>query len=404
MPSSEIPSSATASKVPVRFPLSAEEMLKLAQNETGIHIDDAEVREPFGILVKSLNEEGDMFERGAIELQTRLMQMLKNRLRMLRDLKAHPEILDQEIKAPIMISGTLRTGSTKLQNVLSASGDFNWLSFWKVYNFASRTGKPDEDVAPRLAEVDAYFQYNDEYSPEIKMMHDWSTYAPEEETLIALQTMRTPSWFGYGNIPSYMAWISQQDLTPTFEYVRDALKYLQWQGLADPDKRWMLKSPFNFGMEDMIKAAFPDAMFVYTHRPPSEAMPSLFSLLEALIKVHANNPTVDPAMTMMGQTMTFERHMQLRRSRPDIDRLDIHFRDAVGDLETVVRRVYDFAGVALTDQALQNMIDWETKNPMHKHGVHKYSLSDYGLTAEAIEQNCPTYMKFLAEAFAAAAK
>lgn len=382
-----------------QLPMNVQQMLAQARLDTGIAIQDEQVIEPLSVLAKSLNEESNMHEIGANELQVRILQMLKNRLRMLRDFQAHPEISEQQVRAPIMISGTLRTGSTKLQRLFSESGDFNWLPFWKVYNFASFTGKPNEDVAERIAEVDSYIAYNSRVSPEIDLAHKFETYAPEEETLIAMQTFRSPSWFGYGNIPSYMQWVSQQDLTPTFEFVRDALKYLQWQGLADPNKRWILKSPFNVGLEDMISSVFPDACFVVTHRQPAQTLPSLFSLLKSLIKCHSNEPQVDSYMTMLGQTMTLERHMQLREIRPDIPMLDVHFKDSFEDLEGVVRRVYELAKEPLTTASLDRMMNWDATNPMHKHGVHKYTLDDFGLTKSQIEESCPNYSAFYNSAF-----
>ena len=376
----------------VSLPLSAKQLISKARADTGIDIVDEDVVEALTVLVKSFNEEAGLHEVGAMELQIRILQMLKNRLRMFRDFRDHPQIGEQEVNAPIMILGTLRTGSTKLQRVLSESGDFNWLPYWKAHNFASVTGKPDEDVSLRIAEVDASMAYNQKMSPEIQAAHEQGTHLPDEETMIAMQSFRSSAWFGYGNIPGYLQWVSQQDITSTYELLLDALKYLQWQGLATPSKRWILKSPFNLGLEDVVTKIFPGAYFVVTHRPPAQTLPSLFNLLAALYKCHTDNPQIDHRAMMMGQTMTLERHIQVREANPGIPILDVHYKDSITDIEKVIRCVYAFAGQALSKESLQRMSNWNAGNPIHKHGARKYSLADFDITEEEVTGQCPNYM------------
>ena len=49
-----------------------------------------------------------------------IVNQLVNRLRMIDDLKRYPEILLEDVSDPIVITGMPRTGTTKLQRVLSA--------------------------------------------------------------------------------------------------------------------------------------------------------------------------------------------------------------------------------------------------------------------------------------------
>src|SRR3546814_4923922 len=85
-------------------------------------------------------------------VQGRLLRSLVNRLRMLRDFAAHPEIREQSVREPIFVAGYLRTGSTKLVRMLAASGDFNDLPLWKARNPSSITGIPGEDPGARIAD------------------------------------------------------------------------------------------------------------------------------------------------------------------------------------------------------------------------------------------------------------
>ena len=122
----------------------AEDLMLLSREVTGIDLIDDKAIEPIGRLVTSLNEESDLHEDGFVAMEKKLLRILSNRLRMQRDILAHPEILDQKINAPIFIHGMPRTGSTKSQKILSKSGDFNWLVLWKTLNPSLISGNRDE--------------------------------------------------------------------------------------------------------------------------------------------------------------------------------------------------------------------------------------------------------------------
>ena len=93
----------------------------------------------------SFNDDGQPHEQGAEALHQRVLRSLKNRIRMGRDIAAHPDILEQPIERPIFICGMARTSSTKTQKLLASSGDFNFLTFWKALNPALY---PDLTAAP----------------------------------------------------------------------------------------------------------------------------------------------------------------------------------------------------------------------------------------------------------------
>ena len=48
---------------------------------------------------------------------------------MQRDFARHPEIAEIQITNPTFVYGQLRSGTTKVQKLLTASGDFHYLPF-----------------------------------------------------------------------------------------------------------------------------------------------------------------------------------------------------------------------------------------------------------------------------------
>ena len=60
-----------------------------------------------------------------------ILGLLKNRLLIEDLLGRHPEILDEQIVAPIIICGLPRTGTTHLHNLMSADPALRSLPYWE---------------------------------------------------------------------------------------------------------------------------------------------------------------------------------------------------------------------------------------------------------------------------------
>jgi hypothetical protein len=71
-------------------------------------------------LLLSFNTEAELNKSGAEGMEALIRRVLRNRLRMQRDLRNHPEISEQKIERPLILTGAGRTGSTKLHKMLWA--------------------------------------------------------------------------------------------------------------------------------------------------------------------------------------------------------------------------------------------------------------------------------------------
>src|SRR5207245_1280312 len=107
----------------------AEQLLDEAKQHTGIDVSlDVGLLEALSRYCDSINEPtAQLTEVGVVGLKNKLKRFLSNNLRMARDIGRHSEILDQKIAGPLVVSGAGRSGTTKLQKLLAASGDFNFL-------------------------------------------------------------------------------------------------------------------------------------------------------------------------------------------------------------------------------------------------------------------------------------
>lgn len=379
----------------VKLSRTAEELLAEARRVTGIDLIDTEAVAPLAVMVRAFNEESQLHAEGARGMESRTIRILANRLRMQRDFARHPEIAEQTVNAPIFICGMGRTGSTKTQKLLGASGDFNWLCYWKVCNPSLLTGSRDESPQPRIDDAAHYLRWFDESSPETKYAHFFELHAPEEESYILEHSLYSPVGLGWSPINSYLAWLmGGQDLTKQFTYLRDTLKYLQWQGLAEPGRRWILKSPLYPGLEPFLLKVFPDAGLLMTHREPTICVTSALRLLELFYKPFTDS-AIDPRGYVEGQALSIDAHLDNRAAMPDLPIVDVHFRDLVGDAGAAIERVYAGFDMTLSDAARGRMAAWDDTNPPHAKGKHRYSLADYGITPAEIDARFARYNAFL---------
>jgi hypothetical protein len=371
--------------------LSVDELLALARREAGVDLDDTEVREPLRRLLMSLNSESCLHAEGAAAMREKIVRNLANRLRMQRDFAAHPEIAEQPLKAPLIICGMARTGSTKMQKLLASSGDFNWLPYWQVFNPSLLSGDPTESPRPRIEDCDRFARWFDAASPGNKAAHPFSTHEPEEESFILEHSLKSPVLMGWAPMPGYLTWLMSTDMSAQFTLLRDTLKYLQWQGLARPDRPWVLKSPLYSGLEPLLLAAFPDARLLMTHRTPVQSIPSGLQVLRCFYKPFTRAEP-DPQFYVRGQAGAVAQHLSNRDSLPKGTFLDLHFRDINHATAEVIARIYDFAGLPLAAEPMQRMQRWMQDNPQHRYGRHEYSLDQFGLDEASLRAQFAGYM------------
>ena len=143
----------------------------------------------------------------------------------------------------------------------------------------------------------------------------------------------------------------------------------------------------------MLQEVFPDAVFVATWRDPVSTLTSSCSLFSAWYQAYsdANFDHVLGAMMLEGQTQRLQLQMDARRERPDIAVLDVSYTSLTQSTDKVVRDIYAHAGMTLGDKALSGMRNWERNNVQHKHGAHKYTLEQFGLTREVAEAKYHDY-------------
>ncbi len=124
-----------------RRPWDADEMLDTARRRTGLEDwGDDDFREGLEVLLDGLNEDRKMTAWGRTLLRRILLQRLRDKLEIQRELTARPELLGRPVLRPIIIVGPGRTGTTLLQRLLALDPYLRAPRYWEL---AFPTPAPD---------------------------------------------------------------------------------------------------------------------------------------------------------------------------------------------------------------------------------------------------------------------
>lgn len=371
------------------------QLLEEARQRTNISINDQEAMTPLTQLIEGLNKTAQFREGAATVKREFILRILMNRLRMIRDFSSHPEITDIELLPPLLINGLPRTGSTKMQKTLAATGDFNFLPYWMCINSASHSGQPNEDVSARIAEIDEYAKWFRKTSPETQFGHDIAALEPEEEAYIMMQSLKCSALSGFARADEYLTWLEEaQDYGHQYRYLNQTLKYLIWQGLADPKKPFLLKCVINLGREKEILEAIPGVRIAVMHRNPIASVPSGARLRTAFFGAYSDQ-TLDLTQAHARYAKRVLASLQYRQANPHMLFHDICYDDLVSNAKGVIAGVYNFMDMEPSTSALAHVAQWEEKNPKNIHGAWTYRSEDFGFTDNDIRHEFADYYAWL---------
>ena len=143
-------------------PLDEDSLLAQAMRNTGLDdFGDDQWREPFRILLRSIEEEADLNLVGRIFTRSDMLIHLEGRLRITDWYKRHPEIEDEVIREPVFITGLPRSGTTIMQEVLGADPTSRVVRMWEAKYPVPPPAPGDPVPDPRIAKADAVTTFQD---------------------------------------------------------------------------------------------------------------------------------------------------------------------------------------------------------------------------------------------------
>ena len=371
--------------------LEPDELIETARRATGL--DDfgaATWEEPFRRLTSALVDEASLHVLGRLLTRHDLLRHLQTRLLIVRAVAEDPAISDEQVTAPVFITGPARSGTSILQEVLAQDPALRAPLGWEMaHPFPPPTGEPDERAATAECEFDLW----SDIQPEFRTVHELAARLPEECLWLFAPEFESGFWVTCANIPSFLLWRAGTEREPGYRTHRAMLQVLQH---GAPLRPWVLKSPVHVMQLEALFAVYPDARVIQTHRDPLRTVPSAISTVATgrWLRSDAVDLSQITASIAFGFTMMLNGIAAQRTAGrlPTAQIADLHYVDLLRDPIGAIAGVYETLDMAINDNSTARMRAYLDARPQDKHGTHRYSLADYGLDADTLRTQLEPYI------------
>ncbi|HUB97421.1 MAG TPA: sulfotransferase [Stellaceae bacterium] len=378
-------------------PLSTRDLIRSAQANTGLtDFGEWDIEEPLDILISSYEAEANLNPFGRMAARWDLLRFLSNLLKFRQAEIANPEILDEKVEQPIFITGMPRSGTSFLHELLCEDPS-NWaVRCWEtIYPFAM-TRRVTEDTDRRRRKVDRQLASFTWIAPEIASLHPITADSPQECTEITGHIFRSMRFDTTHYVPTYRHWLDSQSQLAPYRFHRRFLQHLQH---GRKGGRWILKSPDHVFALDALREVYPDARFVFMHRPPLAVMPSLARLTEALRqpftkRLDRRQIGTDLAERWRQGTAIIASATESLERSPEPP-LHFQFQEFVRDPAGAVETLYAHFGLPLADETTAAVRDLVARKPTGGNGLNHGRLEDYGLDPQSERRRFSHYLTFL---------
>ena len=373
--------------------LDREALLDLARERAGLSdFGDTWFFEPMDHYIAASNAEGRLTPDGRAGTVEVIVKGLVSRLRLIEDIKRHPEILDEKLEVAGIILGLPRTGSTIFHRLLASAPGMTAIKWFEAQNFAPFPGEEPGNPAERRAYAQAMIDGWLKLAPELASIHPLDPEAPDEEILILGQMFVSTMVEGMNFVPGFTRWLNTYDQSKGHEDLKTILKYLQWQDPSRRGAKWILKSPSNLPYAETAAAAFPDALLIMTHRDPVQTVPSYISMQAALYKLSATVSDAEVGAFWFPRLAEWTRMFEAARARIGEDRfIDIDYREVGKNPLAQAERVLARMGIPIDDQLEEVLAEFMAGNQREQRPLHDYSPERFGLDEDTIKREFADY-------------
>jgi hypothetical protein len=375
-------------------PLEASELLRAATAAAGLDdfgdFGDGDWRGRFHALVSAINQ-SELHVVGRMMTRQELLRCLRSRLLMAERWRAEPAIAREEIRAPLIVTGPARSGTTITFELLALDPGLRSPRAADVLHPVPPPGTTD---AALLAMSECEQEMWADVQPEFAAIHELRADLPVE-----CVTINAPSFAG-SHWPMILLQMGdwQPDGVADFAWHTAILKTLQF---GKPKKRWLLKTPGYLLMLDGLAAAYPDAELVLTHRDPVKTMPSTVSTTAMIQWLRTEHVDLDMLSAMIGMVFSnalLEVARRRRENEMPLPSGDVRFTDLLRDHSGSVRRAYGQLGREMSQEHAEAIEGYVHAKPQGKFGKHEYTAADWGFDVATLRGELADYMTTFAVA------
>ena len=336
-----------------------------------------------------------------------LCRILRNNAELAAERLRLPGIGEQRIKRPVFILGVNRTGTTFLHRLLARDRQFWALRTYEYVEpvipgggYAAVAGTPEDPRRVKAADVFKASGLVDSFAG----LHHVALDEPEEDIPILRLSFKTWVFTTQYRIPGYERWLAESGTREAYHLHRRTMQHYNFQRRAcHPDRQgqWIFKMPTHLMELGALLEAYPDALFIQTHRDPVEFMGSWCSLVERVrSKISEPRPRRELGIEQLkAKSRMLGRAIGFRRSHPELEHRwhDVSFYDLVRSPIAVVGGIYRRFGWSTRPESVEAMKTWFWKQEKRRRAEkrHEYDIADYGLTRDQVNAAFADYREFV---------
>jgi hypothetical protein len=308
-----------------------------------------------------------------------------------------------KLRAPFIITGLPRTGSTLLQRLMAEDPDARSPLTFEMESPLppmSQDGDPLGD--PRIARSGDALKLLARIAPgfleKLAESHLWSA-TEFEESYIYMLAHNGVAVMDAANAGEEYVQVQQQGLyhAPVLRYER--MFFTMLDAYRPAKSHWVLQAPNYAPAFPWMAKEYEDARIVLTHRNPLVVLPSVCRLMESWCIAFTRDGFFDKhgfakiVSEILKPNLSVP--LQYRRDNPDRSRriFDCMYDELFADPVAMVKRIYSWFDLEVTPTFEQRMRTYLVNNRQGKYGRHSYSLQEYGLDPQGLLESNYEYMQ-----------
>jgi len=372
----------------------ADDLMRNAERMTGLADWDDDVQKSFEtalrVLGASLESEAKFTRFGRILAWVQLIQMLGNRLKIVDFMKRNPSVNKTEIVAPVFIFGMPRSGTSFLSKLLSEDEEnLRAARLWELQDPVPPCDPDSNSIYKRLRyylvamQIEA-FRF---IAPNLAAVHNVAANNAEECMAIFGMEARSLVFNTMFHVPSYQNWLMDQEQLPALRFHEKFIKTLQF-GFKNP-KTWLFKAPWYLFLLEELWQVYPNARIVFTHRDPSEMVPSLSSLHARFYGLYSDEVHLKEIGNFQKQQWSkiLSKMLQARAAHPEKEDniIDVPFSRIKAEPMLVIEEIYRKFDLELRKDARKRMENFlqgsggDGSGKKGSKGKHEYEINWFGL-------------------------
>ena len=369
-------------------PLDADELYAQALSAVGGEpkgdLADPAWKSRFEQLVHALDL-SSMHVVGRLLTREEVLRSLRTRLLLHRAWDEDPEIAQEKIREPLIVTGPARSGTTILFELLALDPKLRAPLAWEALHPIPLGDEPDQRAQAGECEQDLWA----DVQPEFAAIHELRTDLPVECVTLTTACFCGPHWPMVAQMENY-----PDDPAQMYDFHRKMLQTLQ---RGQDAKTWLLKTPGHLLTLDLLFETYPDAWIIQTHRDPAKTFPSTISTTAMVQWIRTNEIDLPLLVAAIQGAFGFAlNHVAERRKAGSVPKrfVDIHFRRLMDDPVDAIRQAYSGMERSFDPEHADRILAYLADKPKGKFGVHQYSPEDWGLTATGLREALAPYIDF----------